>query len=64
MSEFKEVFNMNICLQLDKSSRGNLAYQERQKQRRNYLEKKRALRRTFEFGKLMEKVGFPFKDSQ
>ena len=49
---------MNTCRQSDKKIRGNLVYQQRQQRRRSYLEKKQLLRRTFELGKLIEKVGF------
>lgn len=49
---------MESCISENKKIRGNLAYQQRQKQRQNYLEKKRALRRTFELGKLLKKAGF------
>lgn len=42
--------------------RGNLAYQQRQAMRQGYLEKKRALRKIFQIGKLVEKVGFANED--
>lgn len=46
----------------EKKIRGNPAYQERQQQRRHHLQKKFALRRTFELGKLVEKAGLHNED--
>jgi len=43
-------------------SRGNLAYQQRQKIRRSYLERKQNLRKIFEMGKVVEKAGFDVED--
>lgn len=45
-----------------KKVRGNLAYQQRQKIRQNYIEKKQALRRVFEIVKVVEKAGFNLED--
>ena len=43
-------------------NRSSLAYQQRQKIRRHHLEKKQALRRIFEMGKVVEKAGFRFEE--
>lgn len=43
-------------------NRGKLAYQQRQKIRRRHLERKQALRRIFEMGKVVEKAGFQLED--
>jgi|GEM_PF-5018369 len=51
-----------IPMQKEKILRGNFAYQQRQQRRQNYLEKKRALRKTFELGKLVEKAGLQDED--
>jgi len=44
-------------IQSDKKICGNPVYQQRQQRRQNYLEKKRALRKLFELGKLVEQAG-------
>ncbi len=51
-----------IPIQKEKTLRGNSFYQKRQQQRRTHVEKKRALRKTFELGKLVEKVGLQDED--
>jgi hypothetical protein len=51
-----------IPIQKEKTLRGNSLYQQRQQQRRHHLEKKWALRKTFELGKLIEKVGLHEED--
>jgi hypothetical protein len=43
-------------------TRGNLAYQKRQQIRRHHLERKQALRKIFEMGKVVEKSGFGLED--
>ncbi len=43
-------------------TRGNSAYQQRQQIRRHHLERKQALRKIFEMGKIVERVGFGLED--
>ncbi len=53
------ILNSNSSSQ---KTRSNLAYQQRQQIRRHHLERKQALRKIFEMGKVVEKAGFGLED--